>query len=89
MVLKVVRVVPVRLDDDTLGFIDMLINLGIYNSRSEALRDLIRIGVDELKWMAKVNEAVEKLFKLETEYGEIPIKIKGILEELLRGRDRF
>jgi len=84
-----VRVVPVRLDHDIIDFIDMLINLGIYSSRSEALRDLIRIGMEEYRWMVKVNEAVEKLFKLEAESGEIPIRIDGVLKEFLKRRDRF
>ena len=84
-----VKVVPVRLDNDIIDFIDMLIKLGIYSSRSEALRNLIRIGMEECRWMVRVNEAVEKLFKLEAESGEIPIRIDGVLKEFLRGRDRF
>ena len=84
-----VRVVPVRLDNDVIGFIDMLVELGVYNSRSEALRDLVKIGMEELKWMAKVNKAVDKLFKLEEEVDGIPVKIEGGLKQLLEERGRF
>ena len=83
------RVVPVRLDDDVIGFIDMLVDLGIYSSRSMALRELVRMGMEEFRWMANVEEAVEKLFKLEEEMGGIPIKIEGGLEQLLAERGRF
>jgi Arc/MetJ-type ribon-helix-helix transcriptional regulator len=84
-----VRVIPVRLDDEMVGFIDMLVELGIYSSRSEALRDLVKIGIEELRWMAKVNRAVDKLFELEEETGDIPVKVEGGLRQLLEERGRF
>jgi len=84
-----VKVVPIRLDQDIIGFIDMLVRLGIYQSRSEALRDLIKVGIEEVKWIADVDKAVEKLFKLEEEEGGIPIKIEGGLKQLLDMRSRF
>jgi len=83
-----VKVVPIRLDHEVIKFIDMLVELGIYGSRSEALRELIKTGIKEFRWMAKVDEAVEKLFKLEEE-GGVSIKFEGALEELLRERGRF
>jgi len=46
------KVVPVRLDDDLLKLVDELVRLGVYSSRSEALRELVRIGtryVSEIK----------------------------------------
>ena len=84
-----VRVIPMRLDEDIVDFIDMLVRLGIYNSRSEALRELVKFGVKELDWIAKVDKAVEKLFRLEEEEGGIPIKIEGGLKQLLAERSRF
>ena len=83
------RVIPIRLDNDVIGFIDMLVELGIYSSRSEALRDLIKMGMEEFGWIAKVEEAVEKLFKLEEETGSIPIRVEGALEQLLKERSRL
>ncbi len=83
------QVVPVRLDREMLEFIDMLVKLGVYGSRSEALRELIKIGVGEFKWVAKVAEAAEKLFELEREEGDIPIKLEGALKQLLEERGRF
>ena len=83
------QVVPVRLDREVLELIDMLVRLGIYSSRSEALRELIKIGVREFRWAAKVAEAVEKLFELEKEEGDIPIRLEGALRQLLEERGRF
>lgn len=83
------RVVPVRLDDETLRLIDELVNLGVYNSRSEALRDLIRIGVKRVGRVKVIIEAVNKLFKLEEDEGDIPIKLEGSLKQLLAERERF
>ena len=83
------RVVPVRLDRELLAFIDTLVKLGVYRSRSEALRGLIEIGIEELRWAGEVFEAVEKLFELEREEGEIPLRLDGALRQLLEERGRF
>ena len=84
-----VKVIPMRLDEDIINFIDMIVKLGIYHSRSEALRELVKSGIKELEWIAKIDKAVEKLFKLEEEEGDIPIKIEGGLKQLLAERSRF
>ena len=42
------KVIPVRLDDEVLKFIEELVRLGIYSSRSEALRDVIKIGIEKM-----------------------------------------
>ena len=83
------QVVPVRLDDDILRFIEELVRLGIYKSRSEALRDLIRIGARRVGKVKVIVEAVNKLFELEKEEGDIPIRLEGALRQLLAERERF
>ncbi len=83
------QVVPIRLDRDILEFIDLLIKLGVFNSRSEALRELIRAGIEEFKQLPKVVNAVEKLLELERSEGDIPIRLEGALKQLLRERGRF
>ena len=83
------RIVSVRLDDDLLKLVDELVKLGIYSSRSEALRDLIRIGARHVKQIHMVAEAVNKLFELEKEEGDIPIELEGALRQLLIERERL
>jgi len=83
------QVVPVRLDREVLEFIDMLVKLGVFSSRSEALRELIKAGMKEFKLVIDVVKAVEKLFELEREEGDIPIKLDGALKQLLEERGRF
>jgi Arc/MetJ-type ribon-helix-helix transcriptional regulator len=83
------KVVPVRIDDDMLKFIEELVKLGVYSSRSEALRDLIRIGARHVKQVKVIAEAVNKLFELEREEGDIPIRLEGALRQLLAERERF
>ena len=83
------RVVPVRLDDDTLRLIDELVKLGVYNSRSEALRDLIRIGARRVRKVKVITEAVNKLFELEEKEGDIPVRLEGALRQLLIERERL
>jgi Arc/MetJ-type ribon-helix-helix transcriptional regulator len=83
------RVVPVRLDDDLLRLVKELVELGVYGSRSEALRDLIRIGAERMKWARMVAGAVNKLFELEREEGDIPLKLNGALRQLLAERGSF
>jgi len=66
------KVVPVRLDD-LLKLVDELVRLGVYSSRSEALRGLIRIGARYVRQIKIVAKAVNKLFEMEKEEGDIPV----------------
>ena len=83
------RVFPVRLDEGDIKQVDLLVRLGVFRSRSEALRMLIRLGVENLEELVEVSEALERLFELEREEGEIPIRLDGVLRMLLSERGRF
>ena len=83
------RTVPIRLEERDLRQVDFLVSLGMYKSRSEALRELIRLGVKSLKGIFEVGEAVMKLEELEEKEGDIPIRLKGALKQLLEERERF
>jgi len=37
-----IHILNVRLPDDTIKWIDALVETGVYNSRSEAIRDFVR-----------------------------------------------
>ena len=84
----VTKIVPVRLREEELKRIDRLVEYGIFQSRSEAIRELIRLGVESLAYLSEVLEAVEKLFELERVEGRIPIDLSGATEQLLRERER-
>ena len=83
------KVVPLRLDDEIIEFIDYLVRLGIYRNRSEALRSLIEIGVRKYRSISYLVKAVDKLFVIEQRKGDIPIRLDGALKQLLAERDRF
>ncbi len=83
------RVVPIRLDEETLRIIDTLVRLGIYGSRSEAVRELVKLGAEKVGKLSRILEAVEKLFQLEEEHGDIPVRLDGALQQLLEERGRF
>jgi Arc/MetJ-type ribon-helix-helix transcriptional regulator len=82
----VTKIVPVRLREE-LRQIDRLVEYGIFQSRSEAIRELIRLGVENLAYLSEVLEAVERLFELERVEGRIPIDLSGATEQLLRERE--
>lgn len=42
-----------------------------------------------MSWLMEVIKAVEKLFELERNEGDIPVKLEGGLGELLSERERF
>lgn len=42
-----IHVLNVRLPDETIAWIDALVKKGIYNSRSEAIRDFLRDHMKE------------------------------------------
>ncbi len=81
------KVVPLRLNEEILRAIDMLIELGVFSSRSEALRELIKTGMKDYEKLARIAKGVEKLFEIEKEMGEIPIKLDGATKELLKDRE--
>ena len=83
------RVIPVRIDDKLLELIDELVRMGIYSSRSEAIRDLIRFGLRRAERVKRVYRLVELLFELERREGDIPVKLEGALSQLLSERGRF
>jgi Arc/MetJ-type ribon-helix-helix transcriptional regulator len=75
------------LDEETLELIDELVRLGVFSSRSEALRELVRVGAESFAGFAKIIRAVERLFELEKEMGDIPVRLDGALRRLLEERE--
>jgi len=82
----VTKIVPIRLKEEELKQIDELVEYGIFQSRCEAIRELIKIGIDNLIYLSEVFETVKKLFELEKMEGKIPIDLSGATEQLLRER---
>ncbi|MGB9759543.1 MAG: ribbon-helix-helix domain-containing protein [Thermoproteota archaeon] len=82
------RIIPVRLKEQELKQIDQLVEHGIFQSRSEAIRELIRLGIENLSYLSEVSRALEKLFELEETEGKIPINLGGATKQLLEERER-
>ncbi|MCD6510744.1 MAG: ribbon-helix-helix protein, CopG family [Thermoprotei archaeon] len=82
------RVVPLRLDAKTLELISMLVRLGVFSSKSEALRELIKAGIKSYEGVSRIAKAVEELFKIEEKEKDIPIRLEGGLKQLLEERGR-
>jgi Arc/MetJ-type ribon-helix-helix transcriptional regulator len=82
------RIIPIRLKEQELKQIDQLVEHGIFQSRSEAIRELLRLGAENLSYLSEVSEALEKLFELEKKEGNIPIDLSGATEQLLKERER-
>lgn len=80
------QVVPLRISREVLERVDKLVELGVFNSRSEALRELIKLGLRNYEKMTRIARAVELLFKLEKEGNGVPVKLKGSLKQLLEER---
>ncbi len=63
----------------------MLVELEVFSSRSEALRELIEAGLDSYKSVVRIAKAVEKLFELEK--GDTLVKLNGVLKQLPEERE--
>lgn len=63
--------------------------MGVYESRSEALRDLIRISAENMKRAKLIAEAMVSLFRMEEKIRDIPVRLESALEKLLAERGRF
>jgi Arc/MetJ-type ribon-helix-helix transcriptional regulator len=81
------KVIPVRLREQELKQIDQLVEYGVFRSRSEAIREIIKLGV-EIAHLSEVFKAVDKLFELERMEGRIPIDLSGATQQLLKERER-
>lgn len=83
------RIIPVRLREEDLKQVDALVELGIFDSRSRALRELVKLGIDSLYEVSEIASALRKLFELEEKEGGIPVKLPGALKQFLSERERF
>jgi len=82
------KVVPLRLEEEVLKAVDMLVKLGVYKSRNEALRSLVKKGLENTQEIKAVAEAVRKLFEIEELEG-MPVKLEGVLTKFLEERERI
>ena len=82
------KVVPLRLEEELLKAVDMLVKLGVYKSRNEALRSLVKKGLENTQEIKAVAEAVRKLFEIEELEG-MPVKLEGALTKFLEERERI
>ncbi|MGB9717712.1 MAG: ribbon-helix-helix domain-containing protein [Thermoproteota archaeon] len=82
------RIIPIRLKDQELRQIDRLVEYGIFQSRSEAIRELLRLGVENLSYISEISKALKKISELEKVEGRIPIDLSGATKQLLKERER-
>jgi Arc/MetJ-type ribon-helix-helix transcriptional regulator len=72
-------VVPIRLSRQDARKLDLLVKLGLYNSRTEAMRAMIQATADEQlnRYMLndRVKEALNELLQAEKRNGENPLHI--------------
>jgi hypothetical protein len=79
----------VTIEQETLDAVDALVRLGIFKSRSEALKILIRIGLSSVGDVVNVVKISERLFELERTLGYIPVRLDGGFKDLMEMRERF
>jgi Arc/MetJ-type ribon-helix-helix transcriptional regulator len=86
-------VVPIRLSRQDARKLDRLVKLGIYRSRTEAIRAMIQAGADEKVAQYLMNEtvldALNELLEYEKRDGSNPLRIitgKTAAEIVAEGR---
>jgi hypothetical protein len=79
----------VTIEQETLDAVDALVRLGIFKSRSKALKTLIRIGLSSVGDVVNVVKISERLFELERTLGYIPVRLDGGFKDLMEMRERF
>ena len=77
--LMAMTVVPIRLSRQDARKLDLLVKLGLYNSRTEAMRAMIQASADEQlnRYVLndRVREALNELLQAEKRHGENPLHI--------------
>jgi len=71
------KTVSTGIEQETLDAVDALVKLGIFKSRSEALKILIKIGLSSVGDVVNVVRISERLFELERTLGYIPVRLGG------------
>jgi len=83
------KTVSTGIEQETLDAVDALVKLGIFKSRSEALKILIKIGLSSVGDVVNVVRISERLFELERTLGYIPVRLDGGFKDLMEMRERF
>lgn len=86
-------VVPIRLSREDARRLDLLVKMGIYRSRTEAIRAMIQAGADENISRYLMNEtvlkALDELLEYEKSNGRNPLRVitgKTAAEIVAEGR---
>lgn len=85
-------VVPIRLDDEDLKRIDLLVKREAYRSRSEAIRQMVKAKlVEALAEDEDVERLVETLLRMKKKGGEpVTIRLRQTAVDLVaEGRERW
>ena len=85
-------IVPVRLDDEDLKKIDLLVKREAYRSRNEAIREMIKAKlVEALAEDEDVTSLVQSLLAMKRKGRQpVTLRLKTTAVELVaRGRDRW
>ncbi|HZY93741.1 MAG TPA: ribbon-helix-helix domain-containing protein [Candidatus Bathyarchaeia archaeon] len=82
-------IVPVRIDDDQLKRIDLLVKRGVYKTRNQAIREMLKTRLlEELSEDEDVEEAVRVLIETKKK-GHEPLVLqleKSAVETVAEGR---
>ncbi len=78
---------PLRIDKEVLEAVDKLVELGVFNSRTEALRELVKTGLRAYENLTRIAEAAERLLEIEEKEGEMLVRLDGGVKTLLEDRD--
>lgn len=85
----VTKIISIRLREQELKQIDQPIEQGIFKSRSGAIRELIRLGTENLTYLSEIFKAIEKLSELEKAEGKIPIDFSEATKQLLKEGEKW
>ncbi|MHA2363551.1 MAG: ribbon-helix-helix domain-containing protein [Candidatus Hodarchaeales archaeon] len=87
--------IPVKLDEELVKKIDLLVKIGVYKTRSEVLRDLITKGIDKIQILeeTQVNKKkIKNLLSIVIQNEKEPLNIlrteKSVAEFVSEGRER-
>ena len=59
--ISMTETIPVRMDTETLETLDLFVSMGLYANRSEAVRELMRLGLDSQQGLKCLGRLVKKV----------------------------
>jgi len=87
--MKEKKIIHLTVDDETVEFVDTLVTWGFYKDRSEALREILKLGREKLRenLVSNFTILIDKILEFEKKIGKQVVTIPGLRQTVTSDRE--